>query len=301
MSRDSESRIEHRIGATGSLTLRGVSGDVKLTGTDGEEVSIVAHLQHGARLNVQKSDGGLLVEQVQRGMLLGGMFERESVDFEVELPRRARLDVKTVSGDVQGRDLLGDQAVRTVSGDLSLGKVAGRVEVTAVSGDVEIKGSGSLELTATTTSGDVNVEADALARLTARSVSGDVSIRGRLEPGPRHSVETVSGDLRLDSAGGVSVEIARAVDLGRGESGPIVVGDGAARLLFRTLSGDHEVKGGQLRADALDGSALRDIDEDTTVGAPAASEDSIDVLRALERGEIDIDEATRRLETARNG
>jgi hypothetical protein len=295
MARMSEERIEHEIGEAGRLSVRAVAGDVKVTGTDGTVASVVARIHGGARLNVQKSDGALLVEQVQRSML-GGIFDRESIDFEVTVPRAAFLEVRTVSGDAHAKDLRGESSFNTVSGEVQLRHVAGRLSALTVSGDVQLVADGTIEISAITTSGDVDVEAERISRLGARSVSGDIDVAGLLEAGPRHAVETVSGDLSLDSAGGVSVETARAMDLGR-ERTPIVVGDGAARLVFRTMSGDHRIRGGRRQAAAAEEGSYS-----TGVPSPNAADASrMDVLRALERGEIDVEEASRRLEGVTNG
>ena len=294
--------VRHIIGGAGSLSLRNVAGRVRLSGTDGEEVVVrcVGGRGDPPSLNVERSEGGLLVEpQRNRGRFFGlGLDVDGSLDFDVQLPRGARLDVKTVSADVDGESLLGEQNYKSVSGDVRLRGVAGRVSVMTVSGDVRLHEGGELALDGATTSGDFTVEASRLHMLGVRTVSGDIRLLARLEPGPRHAVETVSGDLHVESAGGVSVESTRALDIGRRDRQPVVVGDGSARLVFRTMSGDSTVTLGPAQA-APPATEARPAVPPAALAGELVGQDRLDVLRALERGEIGIEEASQRLEGMR--
>jgi hypothetical protein len=237
----------------------------------------------------------------------------------VDVPRDARIDIKGVSTDITGQYLAGEQDYKLVSGDIRLQYVSGRMTVQTVSGDVHIDDGGKLELSSTTTSGDVQVEAQLIDFLRIKSVSGDVRLAGRLSEGPRHTVETVSGDLSVKSAGGLTLEPSRAIDIGRGGRQPIVVGDGRAQLTFRSMSGDPRVSG----PTDFDTPRSRSPHPDAGAGQPAGRANGaryaglpvgsagparagakpapptatrLDILKALERGEIDVEEAARRLE-----
>jgi hypothetical protein len=291
--------VRHPIGGDGSLDLRNVSGRVRLAGTDGDEAIVLVRSERGdaPQLNVERGNGSLLVEPKRdRGGLFGLTFDRSGgLDFDVRLPRGARLDVKTVSADIDGHDLAGEQHYKTVSADLRLTGTAGRISFVTVSGDVRIHDAGAVELDGATTSGDVTVEAQAISRLGLRTVSGDVGLKASLEAGPRHAVETVSGDLVMEVDGGVSLDSRRALNIGR-ERGPEVFGDGAARVSFRSMSGEYRVA---LRGDRRARPAST-TDDQPDAAQPADESDRMQILRALERGEIDVDEATRRLEESRH-
>jgi hypothetical protein len=314
--------IRHDIGEHGVLELRTVSGSVRIQGTDGTEAVVVARGDERALrdLSVVRGEGRLLVhpERVD-----AGLFKRSNVelDFQVSLPRDARVDIKAVSADITGQYLTGEQDYRTVSGDLRLHHVGGRMTAQAVSGDVRIDDGAKLELSATTTSGDVQVEAQTIEFLRVKTVSGDVRLTGRLSEGPRHTVQTVSGDLTVRSAGGLTLEPSRALDIGRSGRQPTVVGDGRAQLSFRSMSGDGRVTG----PTAFDAPRpVRPMAPPSPVAPPAPFNPDeptvasmaaypweppvlptkptalpatrLDILRALERGEIDVEEAARRLE-----
>ncbi|CAN5667202.1 hypothetical protein BH23CHL7_BH23CHL7_12940 [soil metagenome] len=293
--------IRHTIGIAGELALRNVSGRVRLAGIDGAEVIVLVRAGRAREpeLNVERSPGRLVVEPRRDGNRLFGLtFDTGgSYEFDVQVPRGARIDIKAVSADIDGSDLAGDQKYKTVSGDVRLNGASGKLSVMTVSGDVRLHDGGELEIDAATTSGDLTVEATLLRQLGVRTVSGDVRAQARLQPGARHSVETVSGDLNLVVAGGgVTVESSRALDLGRRRSDPIVVGDGSARLMFRSMSGDQRVTLGGRAGEASAPDIPSPPAPPEPPREPVSAEDRLEILRALERGELDIDEAARRLE-----
>jgi hypothetical protein len=230
--------------------------------------------------------------------------------------------------------------------------ISGSLSLTSVSGDASVTGI-DLAFEASTTSGDMAVTAQSLRKTHVRTVSGDLSIGGALDPKGSHSAETISGDIELLPSNGVSISMTsvsgsiHAPGLGRPDQsrgrGSLVVGNGEARLTFRTMSGDLTVRRADpfassptAAADARAAAApslprVPGIPELPATPAPPAppqpppaprvsvpSDDSpttvwptpvseplpdpgaaltteLDVLRALERGEIDVSTASRLL------
>ncbi len=301
--------IRHRIGAGGAFNLSNVSGDIRIRGTDGDEAVVIARSDHGRGsalpLVVRQDQGVLSIELEQRGPLLFGLGWRHvpGVDFEVSLPRNARVDVNGVSSEIAVSGMLGDQLYRSVSGDIELNLVGGRIKLTTVSGDISVRADEPVVVELNTTSGDIEITGPLLRASRLRTVSGDVEIRGGFEPGAMHNVETVSGDADIESTGGLTVEVRKGIDLGGGPK-QRVVGDGAARLRFRTLTGDLHVMGmgGErgVKDQPFAPPAGREAPVPPAPPAPPAvpQPSSLEILQALERGEIDIEEAQRRLEGA---
>lgn len=306
--------ISHRIGAEGTLSLRTVAGTVRLRGNDGDVATVSATSASGeaARLVVRREAGSLLVEPEQRERsFLGVAFGTDApeIDFVVELPRRARIELQSVSADVDGEGLHGDQSYKLVSGDVELERLGGRLEIQSVSGDARVAAELPLDVNARTTSGDIHVEAAGLTLLRLRSVSGDVAIAGRLLPGPEHRVETVSGDLAIRPQGGLTVEVAGSAvgpvtasegTLGRNAgSRQLVFGDGSARLRFRSMSGELHVIGSEERSAAAPAAvtpaAATPAAATPARATPAAAREQLAILQAVERGEMDVEEASRLL------
>ncbi len=350
MPRDREETISHRIGEAGVLVIRSVSGSVNVRGTDGDEARIRAHLElrrsedAAEVLGVTRLEGELRVEvrgRRQRGEagLLGSMPDGH---LEVEMPRGATLRLTGVSADLEVTGVHGEQEYRTVSGDLVISDGGGAITLTSVSGDVRL-GAGIVSLEASSTSGDIAVDAERLEDIHVRSLSGDVHLAGALAPGPAHSVQSVSGDLQLMPTGGLRLQVSgfsSDVDSelpyseeSRGGQRVLIIGDGAAEVSFRTMSGDASVLAGRFQGDPGEGPlpsrrfrpprpprparvpyaagpsgpsrafgpSGRFGPADGSVGtfpAGPTPDGRLAILRAVERGEIDVEDATRLLEEA---
>ena len=300
--------IEHPIGPSGSLTLSVVSADVRLTATTGGTAHVRATFDvgagsdaeaeevfHASQLRAHALSGSLAVEEPNTHSL-GGAISRllggRSVDLasvEVEAPAGCRLEVRVVNSDVRATGFTGTQRFQSVSGDLRLVETQGGLDIDSVSGDVSLRAVASVALKVTNVSGDLSAEAPAYERLRIQSVSGDVSLDGALSGDDPHAFDTVSGDVRLASGSGMTVSVrGMSSDItsslphrleGSGDRRRLIVGDGTATVAFNSMSGDLTVTRSKQAAAAI----------------PTPTEDRLAILGALERGEIDVDEAIRRL------
>jgi hypothetical protein len=250
-------------------------------------------------------------------------------ELEVDVPRRAAVVIEAASGDIAADGLLGDQRYRTASGEVALRAVSGRLAVEAVSGDVDVVGTGTIDLTVRTVSGDIEVRASTLASVQAASTSGDLRLAGRFAgPGP-FTIETVSGDGLLAPAGDVQIQMnSVAGDLNSEFDGPTVtrgrrsltIGRTGPIVGFRSLSGDlHVVRPVPTTTEPAPPATSTAASVGSSPIAPGAARASdpgaagnhaiaaayddarLRILRSLERGEIDVAEASRRLETLDNG
>ncbi|MGI8928858.1 MAG: DUF4097 family beta strand repeat-containing protein, partial [Candidatus Limnocylindrales bacterium] len=288
----SPAEIRHRIGPTGSFSLNEISGDIRLRGVDGDEITVVARWDGGddrpLPLVVRRGEGSLHIDTDEKAGWLGGLRNRHGIRFEVSIPKAARVDIHAVSSDIETRDLVGDQTYKTVSGDLEIDGSGGRVSATTVSGDVRLTGAQPLEANLASTSGDIEASAPMFQPVRMRTVSGDMDVRGGFAAGPEHTVESVSGDLSIEATSGLTVDTKRGLDFSKHSKGPMVSGDGSGHLRFRSLSGDVRLSG-------VSGPTPGQPPQPPQPPQPQMTrEDSLEILQALERGEIDVEEASRR-------
>jgi DUF4097 and DUF4098 domain-containing protein YvlB len=340
MTTTTGSTIEHRIGAEGLLAIRIRDGEVRLRATDGEVARVRDVNGHDLNdmLSVETGEGSLSLRsgrgfEFVLGPLSGRRGSRAEPVLEIELPRRASVVIEGASGTIAADGLLGDQRYRTASGEVTLRAVSGRINVEAVSGDVDITATGTADVVARTVSGDLALRAATLTSLVATSTSGDLKIAGLLSaPGP-FSIDTVSGDALLAPAGDVQIEMTSVTgDLTSEFEGPSVsrgrrslsIGRSGPAVSFRSMSGDLRVvrpvsvsatpvpAAGSNRTTtptmpppasppAPAGPPSPPVPPANAAIAAAYEEARLRILRSLERGEIDVAEAGRRLETLDSG
>lgn len=315
--------IDHNVGDRGRVSLKVTSGDVRVRGITGGEAHIRATFEISAasdadadrifeavQLRVQRSGGELSVAEQEGtpsiGSVIGRIFGTSGqyeLTVEADVPSEAQLELTAVSSDVDVTDLRGEQRYRTVSGDLSVANGGGSVRLESVSGDATLRANGPLAVHSQGVSGDLNVTAPTLRSLRANTVSGDVEFEAQLEALGDFRVETVSGDLAVGLVGdatfeihGISTDVSSELDHrleGQIDRRRLIVGSGGPRLVFNSMSGDVDVR--RPRRIGARPAPSAPVAEATAAG----KQSELDVLRALERGEIDVDEATRRLAAGR--
>lgn len=214
-------------------------------------VDVLVALPEGSAVTLQTASADIRTSGPLGDVAVG------SASGDVRIERCARLEVKTASGDVTC-DVTGAEAgVRTSSGDIRLPELRGGAEITTSSGRVEL-GAVNGDTTVKSGSGDITVEA-AGASFRTISASGDVTIgtagdlvETRTSSGDvgigtvargRVSVDSVSGDVRIGVADGVSAWLdvsTTSGDLRSGLEEAERPGDEAPRAEIRvkTVSGD---------------------------------------------------------------
>jgi hypothetical protein len=325
----------HDIGAGGVVSIAVGADDVRIQGVDGTEVRVVAPAD-GVGIVTDAQPGRFDVRTLHHaghagaersgfvGLKIGGrgfgfpFGFRASGTIELEVPRDARVEVSSTAGDVALRDIHGDAQVRTLSGDVSIKQAAGRLTVGVTSGDVTVTGAEPVSLDVHAVSGNVRARAPRFDRVAIETISGDAELAGTFGAGVDHRISTVSGDVEVAVIGGLAIEVKTiSGDVrcdhperreGDGRKRRLVIGDGAARLAVRSMSGDVEVRAGR----AAPGAALPASDLPAAFGFPEtptppapplppteivgeANATTLAVLEALARGEIDVAEAERRL------
>jgi hypothetical protein len=250
------------LGAGKRLTVKNISGDIRIEPASGNSVSVTGVKKagrHGDPKDVEirqvKTGDGITVCVVYpgsrnddegcdgRGGNRGDRWENNDtrVDFTVQLPSGAALSAMTVSGDVRGRGIRGAVEARTVSGDVSLSDIDGQVvDAQTVSGDVLLEDVGATEVTGHTVSGTVEFSGQIRPRgdYDFKSLSGDVVMRIPKNAGAEVTGSTFSGDFRSSFA--LTIRTTSRYTGSQRINGTI--GDGSARIRVESFSGDVAIR-----------------------------------------------------------
>ena len=326
-STNAASQLEHTIGTEGRFALRLPSGSATIRGTDGDVARVrdLTGRPLGERFEIAAGDGSLELSARQRvgfSIAIGSLgFGDHSPELAIDVPRGASVSIDTASADVVGRGLTGSKHFHTASGDLTLEEILGELEIEAVSGDTNIAGDGSLVVRARSISGDFRLRAPKLGRFEMSTTSGDIQLDAEMAGSGPYAIKSISGDVRLVTRAGLQVEAQTITgDLSsaiphKTETLPgkklLIVGKPVATLTFKSVSGDLEIVEPREVVAAHRAVAPDAPSESIPVDAPAAPTPpapptpatpatgsmttSMQILEALERGEISVEDASRQL------
>jgi Putative adhesin len=257
-------------------------------------------------------------------------FGSGAAELAIELPRNARVALEGASTDISVTGIRGPGRYRTASGDLILQDVGGNLDVEAVSGDLRVDAVAAIEVVGRTISGDAVFRAPRLTKFEFNTTSGDIRIDAELAGSGPWSVKSISGDVTLVARGPIQIEAQTVTgDLASDLQHKTVTGPGRRLMTvggpgkpgvtfsFKSVSGDFLVMeprdaGRPMPAGAADAAAAANAAAAPAPAMPAFAPETprpappseptpesenarLEILRALERGEIDVETATERL------
>jgi DUF4097 and DUF4098 domain-containing protein YvlB len=261
--------LTHRIGSSGRLSVKTITGTLRIRGIEGEDARVTVDYRIRAadqasaeraldsgRVNVDRGTGTLEIEtpelRLNTGLawLFGGA--RVYADISVEVPWGARVRLETMSGSIEAQTLVGDQKYRTVSGDVRLWNLGGLVEAGTISGGITLDGGTELRLRANTISGGIRARAGVFHSLSLNTTSGGMRISGGLAREGDFRAESISGGVELATpsgftaelrtvSGSIQSEVAHRLEGSRG-FWRAIVGDGSARVRVNSTSGSLQIR-----------------------------------------------------------
>ena len=232
----------YTLSTEGVISVRSISGDVKVTGYEGEVIVVKAFKEGRDKDKVEVVDKS----GANRVDLSVSYPEHcncdASIRFEVQVPITGKYkfeSVSSVSGDVSVDGAVGYLKAHSVSGNVTVKTFTGVVEAASTSGNVHV-GEISGTVNARSVSGDVIVSINQLAGaqgMDFASTSGNVNVKlpGNLDANVEMSV--LSGDLKTDFP--LTIE---KKETGPGQRATGVVGSGNRRLTMKSISGNVELR-----------------------------------------------------------
>ena len=318
---------------SGQIEIRGVDGDtVRVHERSGKSLGEAFRIEAGeGRLTMTSPDRGgidLIVFGIGRRSNLDLEVDvPRGAEISIETAG-GDIEATGLTGRTKMRTASGDMELTNVSGALELDAVSGEVEVTCdgpadlrlrtISGDCTVRGPQLGQAIVETTSGDVRLDAllAGPGPFEIQTVSGDATIVGRT--GIRVEARTVTGDLNSD--------LPHRMETSPGRK-QLIVGDGGTAVSYRSVSGDLRIvaprDGSTPAAVAMPArpTAPRPPTAPSPPALPArpvlpqpavdprAAEEArasagheaghevarLDILHALERGELSVEAAMKRL------
>jgi DUF4097 and DUF4098 domain-containing protein YvlB len=284
----------------GRFTIDADRGSIKIASdaTNQVQVRVIRKVQGGtasqadevfARHEVTMTQNGNAVTVVGK-MASERLFTRIfrgsdlEVHYEVSIPQKCEVDLKTSGGNIEMTDLDGSAVTRTSSGSIKLGKIAGQIEAADSGGDISIGESGG-NVVARTSSGSIRIGTVNGKSVTAKNSGGSIEI-GNVEGDV--IAETSSGSIRINRVkGGL-----KAKDSG----GDIVIGDIGGTAAMQTSSGSIKLKSVNGKSDAKNSGGSITIGQAGGESVIRTSSGSIQI--GIAKGKLQADNSGGKIEVA---
>lgn len=203
-------RLERKLAAGSKVTLRLISGDIRITGWDGDTVQVFTDEDDNGRsvlaITEDASAGGIVISPAAH---LGN----KVFDLKINLPRQTELSLELRNGDISISNVTGAVSVKNGGGDVSISQVGpltlamggGDMSVSKVSGNVTLKaGGGDLSIhevngAVSLSMGGGDISISQVGELDARIGGGDISVK---EVKGSVTVNTTAGDMSLSAVHG---------------------------------------------------------------------------------------------------
>lgn len=241
-------------------------------------------------------------------------------DYNIKVPHNCNITLRTSAGDLTVRNVTGTHFVQSTSGDIQLHDLSGNLLTNSASGDINIEGLEG-KLGVRTVSGDIRGRRMSLQDVSATTASGDLSLELLQMPEKEYELKTVSGDvtIALQADARLTAEIkSLSGDISCGfprdqvnyestsrRSTTLSINGGGTRALISTVSGDITVRPVRSHSSRYEssgeptmdlGRARHDREEDRArVEGQSRKEAELQLLQAVERGELSPMEAMQRL------
>jgi DUF4097 and DUF4098 domain-containing protein YvlB len=198
------------IGDRGTMELKNFSGDVRISGTTGQDVVIHA-VRRGTRerldrikLDIQSSGSTVKVQANHQPE--GQRDDKDNVvetDFDIQVPFGTKLDVNSFSGSVEIRGVTGDIEAETFSGgieiDVATAPQVPSLKAETFSGNIDARVPASASGKVRFNSFSGSVRSDLPISMTSSRGGRQTDVSGDIGngDGPTLQFKTFSGNLRI--------------------------------------------------------------------------------------------------------
>jgi len=160
------------------LELGTAPGDVLVKGWDKNEVHIVIRCNDKAKENMKfkmaLENGNVVVRGERTGDNGWFSFSNLKVKYEINVPEKFIVSVKTSGGDITLRDIVGSIELKTSGGDIEVDSFRGNAELQTSGGDIEaVNFTG--DINAGTSGGDIVLKGKD-SKINASTSGGDVKV-----------------------------------------------------------------------------------------------------------------------------
>ena len=223
----------------GVVEIESLAGSITIIGWDRNEVEVTGDLGDPKQeLEIEGEGDRITIEIV----LPRGRYQNiEGAELEIKVPRASRVEVESVSANIEASEVSGRLDLQTVSGNVTVkGGEPEELELASVSGDIRVESGGMLkEGSFETVSGNIvsSTDFDSRGSFSFESVSGDVELRVPAGANAIFEVSTFSGSIRNE----LGPEPERSSSILPSQELEFTLGSGGARISLQAFSGNVKI------------------------------------------------------------
>lgn len=160
-----------------------------------------------------------------------GVQQSPPVDYVVQVPTGASLEIHDPQGSVKVESIKGDTSIDSLGGNISVADSGGHLSVRSVGGDIEvIRPLGRVE--AYSINGDLHFVNPASNRLRGTTTSGRIVYEGDFQPGGDYVLSDYSGNITVVCPSSASFELDAKTVRGKLDNQFPIVSRGHSRSLL---------------------------------------------------------------------
>lgn len=212
------------------LRLKSDLGSVEVNSWDRDEVKVTvvktadtnskkraAELFNELELTFDQDLEGVKIQAEYHGPRNWWGEHRLRVHFDISVPRKFNLDLRTAGGSIGVADLIGKVELYTSGGSIKVGQIDGSVLAKTSGGGIKIQKARG-DVTASTSGGGITV-GEVYGSVTARTSGGGITLEGVVGDAEAHTsggslnLKNISGNVNGTTSGGsISSEITGKID-----------------------------------------------------------------------------------------
>ncbi|MBK8945900.1 MAG: DUF4097 family beta strand repeat protein [Ignavibacteriae bacterium] len=175
-------------------------GDIVIKSWDKNEVDIKIFGNKNAESKMEFSfnqdEKSIEIIGEREGGKIFGWFSKIDLKYEIMVPKKFNLDLKTSGGDLVSKTIEGKLDLKTSGGDIFIENSSGKLNASTSGGDINVeKFNGNSDVA--TSGGDIQIS-NALGLVNAATSGGDIVVKSNHG---EVNAETSGGDVFLDYSG----------------------------------------------------------------------------------------------------
>ena len=222
----------------GVVEIESLAGSITIIGWDRAEVEVTGVLgDEKQELEIEGEGDRITIEVV---LPRGRHQNIEGARLEIKVPRASRVEVESISANIEASEVSGRLNLETVSGNVTVEGEPEELELSSVSGDIRFECSGMLKRGSfETVSGNVvgSTDFDSRGSFSFESVSGNVELRVPAGVNARFEASTFSGSITNE----IGPDPERSNSILPSQELEFTLGSGSARISLQAFSGNVKI------------------------------------------------------------